>query len=144
LFLYSKEKLNKKQLDYYNEIFNVLDTNKDGLITSYDFFNLFKTFKPNNCAQNSSIDFNQFIKIMTSNENNFEDLEEAFKLFDSDKDGLISLNELQNGLKSIGEHVNINELKSIVKPFVTNNDQKLNYDGKIKSLYSFSNNIIII
>ncbi len=134
-FVQKKEKLNKRQLDNYNELFNALDTNKDGLITPSDLVNIFKTFKPNDSIQNYSINFNEFIRIIIKNENNNLDLEEAFKLFDLNQDGLLSMNELQIGLENIGEHVNMEELKVLVKPFVQNVDQQLNYDGKCKIQY---------
>ena len=68
---------------------------------------------------------------MIKNENNNSlELQEAFNLFDSNKDGLLSLNELQNGLESIGEYLNMNELKDLISPFVKNTDSPLNYDGQ--------------
>ena len=57
-----------------------------------------------------TIDFPEFLTLMAKkmkDTDTEEELVEAFKYFDKDKDGKISFDELKKGLESLGENLTI-------------------------------------
>ena len=66
------------------------------------------------------------------NQNDNEDeLKEAFRVFDKDGDGFVSYPELKIVLKSLGEKLTDEEVAAMVKEADLNNDGRISYEGKI-------------
>ncbi len=61
------------------------------------------------------------------------ELEEAFRMFDKDGNGLVDKEEIKNVLSSCGQPISDAEVDDIMKQGDTNNDGFLNYEGN----YSF-------
>lgn len=55
-------------------------------------------------------------------------LTEAFSLFDKNKDGLISADELGKVLKSLGQSANKDQLKDMIREFDKNGDGYIDYE----------------
>lgn len=58
------------------------------------------------------------------------DLEEAFKVFDLDGDGFITREELKVAMEMIGEHVTEDQITELILLADTDQDEKINYEGK--------------
>ena len=69
-----------------------------------------------------------------------EELVEAFKVFDRDGDGLISVPELKMVMKQIGEDFDDAQCESIIKSGDRDNDGKLNYDEFIRMMIDPTDN----
>jgi Ca2+-binding EF-hand superfamily protein len=57
---------------------------------------------------NDSLDFEQFLDLMTariSNKDSREDMKKVFQLFDEEKSGFISLASLRKVVKELGENI---------------------------------------
>ena len=57
---------------------------------------------------NGSLDFEQFLDLMTariSNKDSREDMKKVFQLFDEEKSGFISLASLRKVVKELGENI---------------------------------------
>jgi centrin-1 len=60
-----------------------------------------------------SIDFNEFLELMTariSDKDSKEDIEKVFRLFDDEKNGYINIKNLRRVAKELGETMDDNEL----------------------------------
>ncbi|XP_015059818.1 calmodulin-like protein 3 [Solanum pennellii] len=101
-----------------------VDTNKDGLIDLDEFYELCHTFL--------GIDGVEQEGEMNEEEvaNRERDLKEAFDVFDHDKDGLISEEELSKILSSLGmkEGKKLDHCKEMIKKVDVDGDGMVNFD----------------
>ena len=74
-------------------------------------------------------------KKMDDTEND-EELHEAFKHFDMDRDGYITPHELRNGMINIGEEYTPEEAEEMIKEGDLDNDGKIDYDEFMKIVLS--------
>jgi calmodulin len=58
-----------------------------------------------------------------------QELRETFELFDKDKNGYISLNELRAIMKNIGEDLSDIELENLLKEYDDDRDGRINCEG---------------
>jgi len=111
-------------------------------------------------AGNGTVDFNEFIKMMSHARGNrspvrgtddhhgtqkqnssrsteeLEEMREAFRVFDLDGNGLIDANELKLTMSNLGENLSDSEVKQMLKLADRNGDGKIDYEGKtIKACY---------
>ena len=87
--------------------------------------------------QSGSIEFSEFLQLMRRrmrDTDTEEEMVEAFKVFDLDGNGLISLNELVLVMKQIGENLNERDCEEIIKAGDKDNDGHLNYDEFIRMM----------
>ena len=68
-----------------------------------------------------------------------EEMVEAFKVFDRDSDGLISLNELHLVMTQIGENLTLKQCEDIIASGDRDNDGKLNFDEFIRMMIGDKN-----
>jgi len=131
---------NTKELHDLTNIFTAVDTNCDGLITyeelenslkklnvkDADIKNLFNEIDHN---KNGFINYTEFIaalldeKIYLTEEKTYE----AFKMFDKDNSGKISVNEINKVLNSNGLEEE-ESIKDLVKEFDKNSDGEIDYE----------------
>ncbi|KAG0646486.1 Calmodulin [Hyphodiscus hymeniophilus] len=81
--------------------------------------------------RNGTIDFEEFCKMMTTpmKEVDFEaEMKSAFKVFDHDGSGTISLDELRRVMTSFGELLSEDELDSMIKEVDKNGDGSIDYE----------------
>ena len=85
----------------------------------------------NNVGQNNQeggIDFEEFIELLVNHGRNIEeDIEKSFKVFDIDGDGLITKDELQTTMNSLGEPMNEVEVKAMIAEADLDGDGKINF-----------------
>ena len=77
------------------------------------------------------IEFDEFLDMMTariSDKNSREDIERVFKLFDSDRTGEISLDNMKRVAKELGEDISPQELQEIVQRADLDGDGALTLD----------------
>jgi len=133
--------LTQEQIQELKEAFSLFDTDHDGKISARELEvvlrSLGQTPSKNEVQDminemdidhNGTIEFNEFLIMMSRNmqeTQTTEELEEAFKLFDQDGNGLISPQELKNALKLLGEDLPDDEIHSMIK------EADLNGDGQI-------------
>ena len=60
-----------------------------------------------------------------------DELREAFKVFDKDKDGFLSADEFRNIMTKMGEKFSNAEVDEMLKAADTNGDGQIDYMGKI-------------
>ncbi len=74
-------------------------------------------------------------KIKTPTEDDIEqDLKAAFLVFDRDKNGFITRDELKSAMQLIGETLKDSDLDLLLKATDIDKDGKINYEEFIKSL----------
>merc|ERR1711872_407626 len=87
-----------------------------------------------------TIDFNEFLEMMKkkcSEEDQMEDLRHAFKIFDGDGDGYISLRELRRVTTTLGQALTDEEVDMFMAEADLNGDGKLDYDEFVKMMLSY-------
>ena len=74
------------------------------------------------------IDFDEFIELLVNHGRNIEeDIAKSFKVFDIDGDGLITEDELQTTMNSLGEPMNEKEVKAMIAEADLDGDGKINF-----------------
>lgn len=117
----------------------MFDNNQDGVITSCEVNKVFAKINKNLSdvpASKNGIEFSEFLKLMTEEkkEDDVEELEAAFKLFDLDGTGKISRQELESALKNLGEDINDKNLNMILETVDLDGDGKISFEGKFYTL----------
>uniref|UniRef100_A0A1I8HV68 Calmodulin n=1 Tax=Macrostomum lignano TaxID=282301 RepID=A0A1I8HV68_9PLAT len=120
------------------DMFTLFDQNNSGYIESFELRNILQAMGQNPTqkdvdtiiqeadvlVKDGKIDFDEFARIMRTNgtfksSNEMDDeLMKAFEMFDRDKNGYISRQELEFVLKSIGEPMSYEEIDEMFKKFV--------------------------
>ena len=80
---------------------------------------------------NGVISFEEFLDMMTariSDRNTRDDIERVFKLFDSNRNGEISLDDMKRVAKELGEDISEKELAEIISRADLDGDNKLTLD----------------
>ena len=86
---------------------------------------------------NGTIDFKEFLGLMARkmrDTDTQEELIEAFKIFDRDGNGLISANELQHVMTSLGENVTEEEVEEMIKESDLDGDGYINYEEFVRMI----------
>jgi calmodulin len=79
----------------------------------------------------STIDFNEFLTMMThklKDKESEEELREAFRVFDKDQNGFITSDELRHVMTNLGEKLTDAEVQEMVQEADTDGDGRINYD----------------
>lgn len=80
---------------------------------------------------NGSIDFEEFVLMMAKKlekSNTEDEIREAFKLFDKDNNGCITVTELRNILTETGQKIRPEEADELMKAIDTDGDGKIDYE----------------
>ncbi|XP_016450675.1 putative calcium-binding protein CML25 [Nicotiana tabacum] len=112
------------------QVFNKFDINGDGKISSSELGCIMASLgnavteeesvnmiKEVDADGDGFIDLQEFIELNTKNIDSndiLENLKEAFSVFDVDKNGSISADELQNVMKSLGEECSLEECRKMI------------------------------
>jgi len=113
------DNLSEEEMDRYHEAFTMWDKNGNGRISINelgDFLENMGKEKPSEAdlldilnefdqARSGGINFKQFLKFMTENQDNIdrkEELRRTFSAFDTDKDGFINKDDLKKVFKNLG------------------------------------------
>ncbi|MES1922360.1 calmodulin-like 3 [Bonamia ostreae] len=133
-----------KKVDEIKEAFELFDKNGDGTISALELGQVLRSLGQNPTESElndmisefdsngkGNIDFEDFKRIISTHKSEFSaksNVKEAFKAFDKDGNGFISLEELKSAMESLGEKVTKEELQEMVKIADKNNDGKIDYE----------------
>ena len=146
------DNLSQDKIKEYKNVFNLYDSNKDGIVNSDELENILKSININVSDEeikeiieelglegNGEVNFEDFVSIVNRREKDVDSEEEvlkAFKLFDKEGNGLININELKNIMLSVGNNIKEEELNDMLKEADTDMDGYINYEEFIRSLLS--------
>ena len=136
--------ISEDKINEFKEAFNIFDKDKDGYITTKELGDIMKNLgqTPSEAELqdminevdidgNGTIDFKEFLCLMTRkmrDSDSEEELIEAFKIFDRDGNGLISSDELLHVMVSLGENTNMEEIDDLIKEADLDGDGYINYE----------------
>ncbi|XP_044755713.1 calcium-binding protein E63-1 isoform X2 [Coccinella septempunctata] len=150
-----KEQFTEKELRDLRTAFELCDRNRDGEVTRGEFkimlSNLGIDVKDeilkelmNNASHDGSetIDENDFLNWVKQIQNlrpvlkadSCEDLLAAFKVFDLNKDGYITKDELKTAMETIGEVATDDQIDDFIVKADKDKDGKINYEEFVKML----------
>merc|ERR1711910_263167 len=89
---------------------------------------------------NGTIEFEEFLSMMKKKAGEVDeeaDLREAFKIFDRDKDGYISMKELKKVASMLGTMLSKEELDEFMAEADSDGNGKLDYDEFVKMLLEY-------
>lgn len=132
----------------FRQAFDIIDKNKDGVITVDDLYELMKSFgqelshnelkdmiRHADADGNDEVDFTEFMALLTRQlkQNDITDeLKSAFQLFDKNGDGFITKVDLAPVMQTLGYDTSSEFLRKLI------NDGDRDRDGKI-SFVEFCN-----
>lgn len=134
-------KISEQQKSELKEAFHVFDKNDDGVITVSEIEDVLHKFgvaskddetERSINSQKKVINFDQFMQMMTTNSSHTdidEELLEAFKVFDKDGNGVISVSEMKDALKNLDENISNSEINMILELLDTNKDGEISLEG---------------
>ncbi|XP_039296555.1 caltractin ICL1d isoform X2 [Nilaparvata lugens] len=144
--------LTEDQVAEYKEAFMLFDKDEDGQITMTELGVVMRSLgqRPtetelrdmvNGVDQdgNGTIEFNEFLQMMSNKmkgADGEDELREAFKVFDSDNDGLISSIDLRHAMTNLGEKLTDEEVDDMIKEADSDGDGMVNYDEFVTILTS--------
>jgi len=139
-----RAELSEDQKQELREAFDLFDTEKTGRI---DYHELkvamralgFEVTKPQvldlirqyDTTNSGFVDFSDFMSIMTTKilqRDPTEEMIKAFKLFDDDNTGKISMKNLRRVARELGENLADDELKAMIDEFDKDGDGEINQD----------------
>jgi calmodulin len=113
------------------EAFLLFDKDGDGTISSKELSTVMRSLGQNpteaevldmikqvDANGNGKIDFPEFLVMMERKAKEADpekELKEAFDVFDKDKDGLITNNELHGAMRNLGENLSQNEIDEMMR-----------------------------
>lgn len=135
--------LTEDQVAEFKEAFMLFDKDEDGAITMAELGVVMRSLgqRPtetelrdmvSNVDQdgNGSIEFNEFLQMMSKKMKGAEgedELREAFRVFDKNNDGLISNSELRHVMTNLGEKLSDEEVDDMIKEADLDGDGMVNY-----------------
>lgn len=130
--------------DELEQVFKRFDVNGDGKISSSELGTIMNNFghqidedslqtiiKEADSDGDGYINFQEFVEINTKDvdlDDIVEDLKDAFCMFDIDKNGYISAEELHNIMESLGEECSLDECKRMISGVDSNGDGTINFE----------------
>jgi len=132
------------------EAFRIFDKDNDGRITSDELEGIIQKFSDGSSKaeikemiakidtnNDGTIDFEEFVQLMASAKSSpDEEMMAAFKIFDEDGNGTITIDELRKVMKKLGERVTEDQLKEMIKAADLNNDGLIDYGEFVKMMKS--------
>lgn len=145
------ESMSLEQIAEFKEAFQIFDKDGDGSITIKELDIVMRTLgqetseeilkkmiKEVDDDESQTIDFREFLGLMERKirENDTEaELLEAFKIFDRDNNGLISLQELRFVMTK-GEKLKEEEINDLIREADVNGDGYIDYEEFVRAMMS--------
>jgi len=143
--------LTEMEIALYKEAFQIFDKHSEGYISTKELGTIFNSLGINiseedlieiitiydNDQNNSMIDFIAFLDIIAKKKDDIykeEDLINAFRIFDKEGNGKISIKELRYVMMSSGVDFNESYIKDIINESNVDNDEFIDYHKFIKLL----------
>ncbi|ETS83025.1 Calmodulin [Pestalotiopsis fici W106-1] len=136
--------LTEEQIEQFKLAFDLFDKDKTGDITAAELGEVMRELglSPSDAElkdmvdevdvdQNGSIDFNEFLTMMSHKvepSDAEKELREAFKVFDRDNSGTISAAELRNVLTSLGENLTDEQIDEMIQSADKDGNGAIDYD----------------
>merc|ERR1712025_349846 len=157
--LYLEDKMEKKmdmedvRSAEFKEAFDEFDKDHSGTISPEELLGVLRAMGQNPTEDellnlvlevdidgNGTIEFEEFLTMMkkkASEADEEADLREAFKIFDRDKDGFISMKELKKVCSMLGTMLTKEELDEFMAEADKDGNGKLDYDEFVKMLLQY-------
>lgn len=145
-------KISKAKLAEIREIFNFFDKNKSGAIATKELGDLYRALgltptdveindiiAESDLDNSGTIEFSEFVKIFEKYQIKpltEDQLIRAFKLFDNDKNGLLSTEELIKIMEIAGERLSNEDADMIMKEFDLDRNGTINYNEFARMIVS--------
>ncbi|KAL4869489.1 hypothetical protein BDV12DRAFT_167821 [Aspergillus spectabilis] len=142
------ENLTPDQIAQFREVFTVFDKDGTGDITATELGEVMRSLGQNptdtelqdiidelDVDRTGTIDFDEFLIMMSRKVKDSDpeaELREAFAVFDKDKSGSISADELRQVLRSIGDDVSDNDVDEMLRLADVNGDGSIDYEEFVK------------
>ncbi|KZO96455.1 EF-hand [Calocera viscosa TUFC12733] len=146
--LYTKKKkftrpeLTDEQKQEIKEAFELFDTDKDGAVDYHELkvamralgfdmkkAEVLKILRDNDSDGSGAMRYEDFVRVMTERilaRDPLDEIRRAFKLFDDDGTGKISLRNLRRVAKELGENLDDDELQAMIEEFDLDQDGEIN------------------
>merc|ERR1712106_216064 len=137
----------------FKEAFDEFDTDGSGTISPEELLGVLRAMGQNPTEDellnlvmevdtdgNGTIEFEEFLSMMKKKAGETDeesDLREAFKIFDRDKDGFISMKELKKVGSMLGTMLSKEELDEFMAEADADGNGKLDYDEFVKMLLQY-------
>ncbi|XP_065060663.1 calmodulin-A-like isoform X2 [Rhopilema esculentum] len=148
----SVEKLTEEEIKDFKEAFSLFDKDGTGYITTKELGNLMRTLGQNPTEEelqdiindvdfdgNGIIDFPEFLCLMAMKMKDFSDedmLRDAFRVFDADGSGTISVAEFKDAALEMGEIFSEEEVDEMIEEIDIDGDGQINYEEFVQMLTS--------
>jgi len=136
--------LNPEQVAEFKEVFMLFDKDEDGVITFPEVIMVMKSLGQRPSDEEllemvrdvsedkmyDTIEFNEFLQMMSKQQRkglSQDTLKDAFRIFDKDDDGFISVEELRSIMKNLGDKMTDEELDEMLDTADTKHDGLINY-----------------
>merc|ERR1712236_65688 len=137
----------------FKEAFDEFDTDKSGTISPDELLGVLRAMGQNPTEDellnlvlevdvdgNGTIEFEEFLSMMKMKASEVDEeaeLREAFKIFDRDNDGFISMKELKKVASMLGTMLTKEELDEFMSEADSDGNGKLDYDEFVKMLLQY-------
>ncbi|KAK1235967.1 hypothetical protein PQX77_000793 [Marasmius sp. AFHP31] len=144
------DQLSEEQINEFKEAFGLFDRDGDGTITTRELGTVMRSLGQNptevelqdminevDADGNGTIDFNEFLSMMSKkvhHADSEEEIRQAFKVFDKDGSGAISATELRNVMESLGERLSESEIDAMMKEADVDGDGTISYNEFVKMM----------
>eukprot|EP00127_Corallochytrium_limacisporum_P001606 Clim_evm3s70 gene=Clim_evmTU3s70 len=139
-----RPELTEEQKNEIKDAFDLFDGDKDGYIDYHELkvsmralgfdmkkselLRIMKEYDPNDHDRISFQDFFDVVKEKVLNRDPEEEIRQAFKLFDDDGTGKISLKNMRRVARELGEGMNDEELQAMIDEFDRDGDGEINFE----------------
>jgi len=143
-----RREVTTQQLQEVNEAFQLLDSDKDSKIDYYELkvalkalgfdvkkdeiLRLFRSYDPQDTGHISREDFIEISRDMILKRDPMEELENAFKLFDRDDQGGISVASLRRVARELDLSPSEDDLRAMIDEFDTDGDGMVSLDDFVQ------------
>ena len=146
------ENLTDETINQFHYLFDLFDKDSSGTITTKELGTVMRNLGQNPSEEelkqlirevdlngDGTIDFKEFLCLMVKKMDDSDidqELQDAFKFFDGDKDGYIPSLELRNAMNNLGDEYTPEEAEEMIKEGDLDNDGKISFDEFMKIVLS--------
>uniref|UniRef100_A0A674IHD9 EF-hand domain-containing protein n=1 Tax=Terrapene triunguis TaxID=2587831 RepID=A0A674IHD9_9SAUR len=144
------DQLTEGQIAEFKEAFSLFDKDGDGSITTSELGTVMRSLGQNPTEAelqdmigeldddgSGTVDFPEFLSMMARkmrDTDSEEEIREAFRVFDRDKNGYISAAELRHVMTNLGEKLTDEEVDEMIKEADSNSDGQVNYEEFVRMM----------
>ncbi|KAJ6466853.1 calmodulin [Mycena sanguinolenta] len=146
------DQLSPEQISEFKEAFTLFDKDGNGMITTVELGTVMHSLGKNpteselqdminevDVDRNGTIDFPEFLAMMAKkfqDTDSEEEIRQTFAVFDKDGNGTISVTELQQVMRSLGEKLTDREVEEMMREADVDGDGEINYDEFLQMMLS--------